>query len=72
MSFLFGGRPQPSSQEKIAMAEAELELIQDMYSKYVRAQRNAKGNNLKTSLLTPAVEQARANMHPQMHTQGVP
>lgn len=35
MSFLFGGnRPQPSSAEKIALAEAELELIQDMYQKY--------------------------------------
>ncbi|KAI9725622.1 MAG: protein transporter tim10 [Chrysothrix sp. TS-e1954] len=34
MSFLFGGgRPQPSSAEKLALAEAELELIQDMYSK---------------------------------------
>lgn len=36
MSFLFGGqRPQPSSAEKIAMAEAELDLIQDMYNKCV-------------------------------------
>ncbi|KAB8339037.1 hypothetical protein FH972_021973 [Carpinus fangiana] len=34
MSFLFGGRPQPTSAEKIAMAENELELIQDMYNKY--------------------------------------
>lgn len=35
MSFLFGGgaRPQPSSAEKIALAEAELELIQDMYNR---------------------------------------
>lgn len=34
MSFLFGGgRPQPSSAEKIALAEAELDLIQDMYNK---------------------------------------
>jgi len=39
MSFLFGGaaRPQPSSTEKIALAEAELELIQDMYNRYVEA-----------------------------------
>jgi len=35
MSFLFGGgRPQISSAEKIAMAEAELDLIQDMYNRY--------------------------------------
>ncbi|KAL9087798.1 MAG: hypothetical protein Q9159_003481 [Coniocarpon cinnabarinum] len=34
MSFLgFGSRPQPSSEQKIQMAEAELELIQDMYNK---------------------------------------
>ncbi|KAL2441827.1 hypothetical protein ABEF95_016644 [Exophiala dermatitidis] len=36
MSFLFGGgRPQPSSQEKIAAAEAEILLIQDMFQKSV-------------------------------------
>jgi len=33
MSFLFGGRPQPSSAEKIAAAESEVELISDMYKK---------------------------------------
>lgn len=39
MSFLFGARPQPSSAEKIAMAEAELELITDMYNKYASPDR---------------------------------
>jgi len=33
MSFLFGGRPQPSSAEKIAAAENEVELVSDMYKK---------------------------------------
>lgn len=36
MASLFGiGRPQPSSQEKIAAAEAEMDLMTDMYNKYV-------------------------------------
>lgn len=36
MSFLFGGgRPQPSSAEKIAAAEQEVELVSDMYKRYV-------------------------------------
>lgn len=36
MSFLFGGAPraQPSSAEKIAAAEAEAELMVDMYNRY--------------------------------------
>jgi hypothetical protein len=33
---MFGlGRPQPSSQEKIAAAEAEMDLMTDMFNKYV-------------------------------------
>jgi len=36
MSFLGGfGRPQPSSAEKIAAAEAEMDLVTDMFNKYV-------------------------------------
>ena len=36
MSFLFGGgRPQPSSAEKIAAVEAEIEMVSDMYNRYV-------------------------------------
>jgi hypothetical protein len=35
MSFLFGGgRPQPSSAEKIAAAEAEIDMVSDMYNRY--------------------------------------
>jgi hypothetical protein len=35
MSFLFGGgRPQPSSAEKIAAAETEVEMISDMFARY--------------------------------------
>jgi import inner membrane translocase subunit TIM10 len=35
MSFLFGGRPQLSSEQKIAQAEAEIDMVSDMYSRYV-------------------------------------
>lgn len=35
MSFLFGGgRPQPSSAEKIAAVETEMEMVSDMFSRY--------------------------------------
>ena len=34
MSFMFGGRPQPSSAEKIAAAEAEIEMINGMVNRY--------------------------------------
>lgn len=33
MSFMFGGRPQPSSAEKIAAAESELEMITGMVNR---------------------------------------
>lgn len=36
MSFLFGGRPQLSSEQKIAAAEAEIDMVSDMYSRYGR------------------------------------
>lgn len=35
MSFLFGGKPQLSSEQKIAQAEAEIDMISDMYSRCV-------------------------------------
>lgn len=36
MSGLFGmGRPQPSSAEKIAAAEQEMDMVADMFSKFV-------------------------------------
>jgi mitochondrial import inner membrane translocase subunit TIM10 len=36
MSFFgMGGRPQPSSAERIAAAEAELELVTDMFARFV-------------------------------------
>ncbi len=38
MSFLFGGgRPQPTSAEKIAAAEAEIEMVSDMFNRYASA-----------------------------------
>ena len=33
MSFLFGQRPQPSSAEKIAAAEAEIDMVSDMFNR---------------------------------------
>jgi import inner membrane translocase subunit TIM10 len=35
MSMFGFGRPQPSSAEKIAAAEQEMDMITDMFSKYV-------------------------------------
>ncbi|EON69832.1 mitochondrial import inner membrane translocase subunit tim10 [Coniosporium apollinis CBS 100218] len=38
MSFLFGGgRPQPTSAEKIAAAEMEVDMVSDMFSRLVRS-----------------------------------
>ncbi|EMC98796.1 hypothetical protein BAUCODRAFT_53521, partial [Baudoinia panamericana UAMH 10762] len=35
MSFLFGQRPQPTSAEKIAAAEAEIEMVSNMFNQLV-------------------------------------
>lgn len=35
MSYLFGGRPQISSEEKIRQAELEVEMVTDMMTRYV-------------------------------------
>jgi len=37
MSFLFGGRPQLSSEEKISRAELELEMVTDMVTRLSNA-----------------------------------
>lgn len=37
MSFLFGGRPQISSEQKIAQAEAEIDMVSDMYNRLVQS-----------------------------------
>ncbi|MCJ1360410.1 MAG: protein transporter tim10 [Icmadophila ericetorum] len=37
MSFLFGGRPQQSSAEKIAAAESEIEMISDMFNRLTQS-----------------------------------
>jgi import inner membrane translocase subunit TIM10 len=33
MSFLFGGQPKMSSEQKIAAAETEVEMISDMFTR---------------------------------------
>jgi import inner membrane translocase subunit TIM10 len=41
MSYLFGGgRAQPSSAEKIAAAETEIDMVSDMFNRYVTYQLN--------------------------------
>ncbi|KAF2868737.1 Tim10/DDP family zinc finger-domain-containing protein [Massariosphaeria phaeospora] len=35
MSFLFGRQPQMSSEQKIAQAEAEVDMVSDMYTRLV-------------------------------------
>ena len=53
MSFLFGGgRPAPSSAEKIAAAEAELELFSDMFNRSVLSPPSHFKPFLPTSLLS--------------------
>ncbi|KAF2713919.1 putative mitochondrial intermembrane space translocase subunit Tim10 [Pleomassaria siparia CBS 279.74] len=37
MSYLFGGRPQISSEQKIAQAEAEIDMVSDMYTRLVQS-----------------------------------
>ncbi|MCJ1479538.1 protein transporter tim10 [Lambiella insularis] len=37
MSFIFGGRPQPSSAEKIAAAETEIEMVSDMFNRLTQS-----------------------------------
>jgi len=37
MSFLFGGRPQLSSAEKIAAAETEIEMVSDMFNRLTQS-----------------------------------
>ncbi|MCJ1325165.1 protein transporter tim10 [Thelotrema lepadinum] len=38
MSFLFGGgRPQPTSAEKIAAAETEIEIVSDMFNRLTQS-----------------------------------
>ncbi|KAF2798416.1 hypothetical protein K505DRAFT_267634 [Melanomma pulvis-pyrius CBS 109.77] len=37
MSYLFGGRPQVSSEQKIAQAEAEIDMVSDMYTRLVQS-----------------------------------
>ncbi|PVH97489.1 hypothetical protein DM02DRAFT_616512 [Periconia macrospinosa] len=37
MSFLFGRQPQLSSEQKIAQAEAEIDMVSDMYTRLVQS-----------------------------------
>ncbi|CRG90338.1 Mitochondrial import inner membrane translocase subunit tim10 [Talaromyces islandicus] len=37
MSFLFGGRPQISSEQKIAAAETEVEMVSDMFNRLTQS-----------------------------------
>ncbi|KAL1988016.1 hypothetical protein VTN96DRAFT_1540 [Rasamsonia emersonii] len=37
MSFLFGGRPQVTSEQKIAAAETEVEMVSDMFNRLTQS-----------------------------------
>ncbi|RAO74115.1 uncharacterized protein BHQ10_010127 [Talaromyces amestolkiae] len=37
MSFLFGGRPQLSSEQKIAAAETEVEMVSDLFNRLTQS-----------------------------------
>jgi import inner membrane translocase subunit TIM10 len=43
MSFLFGGKPQLSSEQKIAAAETEVEMVSDMFNRCVTIPLTARG-----------------------------
>ena len=46
MSFLFGGKPQLSSAEKVAAAETEVEMISDMFNRWVSSATMSLGQHL--------------------------
>lgn len=66
MSFLFGGgRPQPSSAEKIAAAEAEIDMVSDMYNRYTttRFHRVACSANTSPSLVETCTKKCIPNTY---------
>ena len=68
---MFGGfgRPQPSSAEKIAAAEAEMDLVTDMFNKYDLQPSLPILNSFNLLILylkTPA------SMHEEVHPKRIP
>jgi len=51
MSMFGFGRPQPSSAEKIAAAEQEMDMITDMFNKYVTQYVLGFGGNIAQSFM---------------------
>jgi hypothetical protein len=75
MSFLFGGaRPQPSSAEKIAAAEAEIEMVSGMFNQYVLSKQSLRTlRSLNTPFNTDCpFSQARRHLHQEVHSSPVP
>ena len=72
MSYLFGGgRPQPSSAEKLAAAETEVEMVSDMLNRYTSLLPNKPSplplhltaNPAKTTFCTALSNPARKNAY---------
>lgn len=68
MSFLFGQKPHvPSSQEKIAAAEAEIEMVSNMFNQYVVSRAISR-----QCALTNGSLQTSRHLHEEMHTRTIP
>ena len=74
---MFGlGRPQPSSAEKIAAAEQEMDLITDMFNKYASLPSCKELSNL-CSIISPIcriptnLSQTSASLHEEVYTKRV-
>ena len=68
----FGQKPQISSEQKIAQAEAEIDMVSDMYSRYVLFSLPMNPLNPSTSTQTLMLEQPCQILHGQMHRHVVP
>lgn len=69
MSFLFGGRPQLSSEQKIAAAEAEIDMVSDMYSRYAFLQppHHSTDSRIVSAVLLPLLLLQRLSPHRYSH-----
>ena len=69
---MFGlGRPQPSSAEKIAAAEQEMDLITDMFNKYASLDILFLQRTLPTSGISTNEAQTPASLHEEVHTKRI-
>lgn len=76
MSMFGFGRPQPSSAEKIAAAEQEMDMITDMFNKYVTRYTltgsvQLNGNAILL-LLANDISQAYSSVFEEVYPNGLP